>query len=68
MDDLTTERIFDSQATWVFAVFGLFIFVVFRHVIHGLLYKQALADVRSSGVGMFVHVALPYYRRVCMCI
>ena len=41
MDDLKTERTFDSQSTWVIDVLGLFF-------IHGCLYNQALADVRST--------------------
>ena len=45
MDDLTTERSFDSQGTWVRGVLGL----IFCHVIHGCLYNQALADVQSTG-------------------
>ena len=45
--DLTTRYIFDSQATWVTGVLGLFS----ECVIHGYLYNQALADVRSTGVG-----------------
>ena len=48
MDDLTTERRFDSQATWVIDVLGL----SFGHVIHGCFYNQALADVRSTGAGI----------------
>ena len=46
--DLTTERSFDSQATWVIDVLGISIW----HVIHGFLYNQALADVRSTGAGI----------------
>ena len=38
MDDLTTERSFDSQAMCVIDVLGC-------------LYNQALADVRSTGAG-----------------
>ena len=48
MDDLTTEHSFDSQATWVIDVFGLFA----KCVIHGCLYNQALADVRPTVVGI----------------
>ena len=44
MDDLTTERSFDLQATWVINVLGLFF-----EVIHGCLYNQALPDVGLSG-------------------
>ena len=43
---LTTERSFESQATLVIYVLGLF----FGRVIHGCLYNQALAGVRSTGV------------------
>ena len=39
---------FDSNATWVIDVFGLY----FWHDIHGCLYNQALADVRSTGAGI----------------
>ena len=45
MDDLTTERSFDSQATWVIDVLGF----PFGHLIHNYLYNRALADVRSPG-------------------
>ena len=48
IDDLTTERSFDSQATWV--IDELFLF--YLHAIHGRLYNQALADVRSTGAGI----------------
>ena len=48
MGDLTTKRNFDLQATWVIGVLGL----CFRHVIHGYLYNQALADVWSTGAGI----------------
>ena len=47
-DDLTTERSFDPQATWVIDVLG----TSFWHVIHRALYNQALADVRSIGAGI----------------
>ena len=47
-DDLTTERSFDSQATWVIDGPG----ISFWHVIHRFLYNQALADVRSTGAGI----------------
>ena len=47
MDDLTTERSFVSQATWVIDVLGLF----FLHVINGDLKSQTLADVLSNGEG-----------------
>ena len=43
-DDLTNDRSFDLQATWVIDVLGL----LFRHVIHGCLYNQSLA---STGAG-----------------
>ena len=42
MDDLITERSFDSKATLVSYVLGF-------HVIHGCLYNQVLADIRSTG-------------------
>ena len=44
MHDLTIERSFDLQGTWVIDVIGLFF-----DVINGCLYKQAMADVRSTG-------------------
>ena len=47
MDHLTNKRSFDSQDTWVIDVLGFQ-----KNVIHGYLYKQALADVRSSGAGL----------------
>ena len=48
MDDLTSDRSFDSQATYVIDVLGLFLW----HGIHGRLYNRALADVRSTSVGI----------------
>ena len=48
MDEFTTERGFDSKATWVIDVLGLFSW----HVNHGCLYNQALADVQSTGAGI----------------
>ena len=45
--NLTSESSFDSQATCVIGVLGLF----FLHVIHGCLYNQALAEFRSTGAG-----------------
>ena len=47
MDNLIAERNFDSQATWVIDVLGLFV-----DVIHGYLYKEALADSRSTDAGI----------------
>ena len=46
-DDLTTERNFDSQASWVINMVGLFSFPF----INGCLYNQALTDVQSTGAG-----------------
>ena len=46
MDGLTTESSFDSQATSVINEHGLLFFI--RHVIHGCLFNQALADVLST--------------------
>ena len=48
IDNLITEHSFDSQATRVFDVLGLF----YGNVIHGCLYNQALADVQSTGEGI----------------
>ena len=48
MDDLTTERSFDLQATWVIDVFGLCLW----HVIHSSLYNQSLTDVLWTGTGI----------------
>ena len=45
MDDLKTERSFDSQAMWVIDALGF----LFWHVVYECLYNQALADVRSTG-------------------
>ena len=47
LDDLTTERSFESQATWVIDVFGLIL-----HIIHVSLYNQALVDARLNGAGI----------------
>ena len=47
-DDLTTGLSFDSKATWVTDVLSM----LFWHVIHGCLYNQALADIRSTGAGI----------------
>ena len=47
MDDLITERYFDSQAMSVIDVLGFF-----WHVIHEGSYSRAVADVRSTGVGI----------------
>ena len=44
----TTERNFDSQATWVIDV----VIVFHCNVIHGCLYNQAMADIRSTGAGI----------------
>ena len=41
IDDLTIERTFDLQATWVIYVLG----ILFLLAMHGCLYNQALADV-----------------------
>ena len=43
MDDITTERSFDSQATWSIDAIGLFL-----EIFHGRLYNQTLEDVRSN--------------------
>ena len=43
MDDPTTERSFDLQATWVIDALGLFF---------ECSYNQALADVCSTGAGI----------------
>ena len=48
MDDLTIERSFGSQATWVIDVLGLY----FWRVSHGCFYNQAIEDVRSTGAGI----------------
>ena len=42
------ERAFDSQATWVMGVIGLF----FGVLSFAFSYNQALADVRSTGAGI----------------
>ena len=47
MDDLTTERSFDSQATWAIEVLGLSFDISSMGV-----YNQALADVRSTDAGI----------------
>ena len=47
MDDLTIERSFDTQATWVIDILGLF-----WNVTHGSLYNLAQVDVRSTGAGI----------------
>ena len=44
---LTTERDFDSQATWVIDVLGLYF-----DVIQGCGYNEALADDRATGAGI----------------
>ena len=44
MHDLTIERSFELQGTWVIDVIGLLF-----DVINGCLYNQAMADVRSTG-------------------
>ena len=41
MDDLKTERSFDSKASWVIVVIGLECW----HVIHECLYNQALSKI-----------------------
>ena len=48
MDDLTTERSFGSQATWLTDVLGLFFNILYV----GVFYNQALADVRSTDAGI----------------
>ena len=52
MDDLITERNFESQAigqaSKVIDVLGLFVL----YVIHGCLYNQVLADVQLTGAGI----------------
>ena len=49
MDDFTTERSFDSQATWVIDVLGLFFDMLYM----GVFYNQSLADARSTGAGIY---------------
>ena len=46
MKDLATKGSFDSRATWFTGVLDFF------DVIHGCLYNQALADVRSTDAGI----------------
>ena len=46
MDDLTTERSFDSQATRVIDLLGLF----FSNNIQGCVYNHALTGVRLTGI------------------
>ena len=48
MDDLTTERRVDGQLCGPFMCLAYFS----CHVIQRCLYKQALADVRSTGAGI----------------
>ena len=56
MDDLTTERSLDSQVTSVNDALGLF----FDMFIHGCVFSQALADVRSTGAYIkCLHCSLP---------
>ena len=43
----SSQRSFDSQATWVIGVLGLF-----WHIINGCLYNQTLADARSTGAAI----------------
>ena len=50
------ERSFDSQATWLIDELSLF----FRHVVHGCLYNQTLADIRSTGAGIMSVLYLPF--------
>ena len=47
-DDLTTERGFDTQATWVIDVLGF----IFWYTIQWCLDNQERADVRSTGAGI----------------
>ena len=47
LDNFKTECNFESQATWVIDVVGLFL----RHDTDGCLYNQVLADIRSTGAG-----------------
>ena len=49
MDNLTTERSFDSQATYFIDALGLFFF---GHVIHGWLSNQALVVAQSTDAGI----------------
>ena len=46
--DLTTERSFDSHATWFIGVLGLF----FDMLSMGVVDYRTLADVRSTGPGI----------------
>ena len=48
MDDLTTERSFDSQAALVIDMLGLF----FDTLSMGVCTTRRLADVRSTGAGI----------------
>ena len=48
MDDLTTERSFDSQGKWVVNVLGLFLLTCYPWVFA----QPALTDVRSTGAGI----------------
>ena len=48
MDDLTVERSFDSQPTWVIDVFDLF----FDMLSMGVCINQVMADVRSTVAGI----------------
>ena len=61
----STERSFNSHATWV--IDWLFCW----HVIHGCLYNQALADVRSTGSGitcLYCKVSCFRFTRIVMSI
>ena len=51
--DVTTDRSYDSQATSFIDVFGLFLDMLYM----GVLYNQALADVRSTVAGIkYLHL------------
>ena len=59
MDDPTTERSFDSQATWVIDGLGLF----FDMLSMDVCTIKALTDDRSTGVGnLCMYCILEYYR------
>ena len=50
IDDLATERSFDSQATWVIDVLRLSLLSLYNF--HGYVYNQTLADDLSTGAGI----------------
>ena len=60
IDDFTTKRNFDLQATWLMGVLCLSFLNI--SYIYGCLYNQALADIRSNGAGIIrlYCMGLPY--------